>query len=92
MRIKDNASYLQDIVIGFMDFYYVFDTFLGLKLTPYKDLKDCISYTCTYISWEPNVNFRKISVRRDDLKIKISCLPASPRISEHPKNCTLVHF
>ena len=48
MSIRDNASYLEDIAIGFMDFYSLFDTFLGLKLTPYKDLKDCISYTCTY--------------------------------------------
>jgi len=67
VSIKDNASYLQDIAISFVDFYSVFNTFVGLKLTPYKDLKDCISYSCTYHG-APNVNFRKISVRRDDLK------------------------
>ena len=45
MSIRDNASYLQDIAIGFMDFYSLFDTFLGLKLTPYKDLKAVVSVT-----------------------------------------------
>ena len=47
----------------------------------------------------PNVNFRKISVRKTiwDLEFaehccKISCLPASPRIFEHLKNGAIVHF
>ena len=49
-----------------------------------------------HISGPPNDNFRKISVRKTicdlEFSVKISCLPASPRIFEHLKNGIIAHF
>ena len=61
-----------------------------------------MNHVTKYLSGAPNVNFRKISVRKaiGDLELsehtsiccKISCLPASPRTFEHLKHSMIAHF
>ena len=92
------TTLVTDLCVVSLEGLVLFDTIWNIQQTNLHKVTTGFKTLLYQFSGAPNVTFRTISVRKTTSRIfgtfvvKISCLPASPRIFEHLKNGLIAHF